>query len=551
MPMREIALPDRAASYLGWRSIRRGVPYIAALGGVALVTVALRLCTIHWALHLRIVPVIYLLYVLFVASGWGRGPAIAATLGAAAALDYFFLPPVYTFVTTPEHWLLLIVFLLTGVIAGHLSGLARRRAMEAEAGRAEIGRLYGDLEKQAREYQRQAQLLDLVHDAIIVKDAQSRITFWNQGAAERYGWSKQEALGKVTHDLLRTEFPEPLEEILEQLRRKRFWEGELVHTCRGGERVVVASRWVWTADNAHETGTVLEINNDITARKQAEGNLRRARDELESRVLERTSDLTKSNQMLELEVAERRRTEMLLAQRSRELARSNTELQQFAYVASHDLQEPLRMVGSYVLLLERNYSGLFNAEGKEYIHYAVDGVKRMQMLIDDLLAYSRVGCPPVNSAPADSASAVSQAIANLQNAIDESGAQITCGPLPKVPADGTQLLQLFQNLISNAIKFRGEEAPEIQIRAERVEGGWQFAVQDNGIGIGRQDFDRIFLIFQRLHGRRHYPGTGIGLAICRKIVNRHEGKIWVESEPGKGSTFFFTLPDRAREDGNG
>jgi PAS domain S-box-containing protein len=550
MPPHETLLPERAAPYPDWLSPGRIAPYIAALAGVAAVTVALHLSKIHSALHLREIPVIYLLYVLFVASGAGRGPAIAASLAAALALNYFFLPPVDTFVTTPEHWMLLIVFLLTGVIAGQLSGQARRRAIEAEAGRAEIARLFSDLKDQARGFQRQAQLLDLAHDAIIVRDTQSRITFWNQGAAERYGWSKQEAIGKIAHELLQTAFPQPLEEIMEELGRQRFWDGELVHTCRSGERVVVASRWVLTADDQNEPGAVLEINSDITARRKAEETLRKAHDDLESRVLERTSELTKINRVLELEVAERRRAEILLAQRSQELARSNAELEAFAYIASHDLQEPLRMVGSYVLLLDRHYSGLFDAKGIEYVRYAVDGVKRMQMLIDDLLAYSRVGRPSEEFTPTDTAAPARQAIANLQDIIDESGARITFGPLPKVPADGTELLQLFQNLISNAVKFRGKEAPEIHIGAERVEGGWQFAVRDNGIGIGRHDFDRIFLIFQRLHSRQRYPGTGIGLAICRKIVDRHHGKIWVESEPGRGSTFFFTLPDRARENGD-
>jgi light-regulated signal transduction histidine kinase (bacteriophytochrome) len=258
--------------------------------------------------------------------------------------------------------------------------------------------------------------------------------------------------------------------------------------------------------------------------------------------LERTRDLKTSNELLELEIGERKRAESILSQQSAELARSNSELEQFAYIASHDLQEPLRMVGSYVQLLERNYKNLFDAKGEEYIAFAVDGAKRMQMLINDLLAYSRVGTQGNEFGLTDCTGILGLAIKNLQKAIQENGATITCDPLPTVLADKTQLLQLFQNLLANAIKFRAERPPEIHITAKRIDGFWQFAVKDNGIGIEPRHFDRIFLIFQRLHSRRQYPGTGMGLAICKKIVDRHGGTIRPVSEPGTGTTFFFTLP---------
>jgi light-regulated signal transduction histidine kinase (bacteriophytochrome) len=288
----------------------------------------------------------------------------------------------------------------------------------------------------------------------------------------------------------------------------------------------------------------MEINNDITERKRAEESLRRAHGELEQRVQERTRALKTSNELLEMEIAERKRAESILAQQSAELARSNSELEQFAYIASHDLQEPLRMVASYVQLLERNYKNLFDAKGEEYIAYAVDGAKRMQMLINDLLAYSRVGTQGNEFALTDCAGVVGLTIKNLQKAIQESGATITCDPLPTVLADKMQLLQLFQNLLANAIKFRAEQPPEIRITAKHTDSFWQFAVKDNGIGIEPRHFQRIFLIFQRLHNRRQYPGTGMGLAICKKIVDRHGGTIWPVSEPGLGTTFFFTLPDK-------
>lgn len=232
-------------------------------------------------------------------------------------------------------------------------------------------------------------------------------------------------------------------------------------------------------------------------------------------------------------------------QQSQELARSNLDLEQFAYVASHDLQEPLRMVASYLQLLERRYRDQLDETANEFIDYAVDGAKRMQTLINDLLTYSRVTSRGKPLKLTSSQAALKEAIANLEAPIEASGVQVTANTLPEVMADATQLTQLFQNLISNAIKFRQQdEPPRIQVRVKQRENEWCFAVQDNGVGIERQYAERIFLIFQRLHGRSAYPGTGIGLAICKKIVERFGGSIWVESEPGKGSTFYFTIPNR-------
>jgi PAS domain S-box-containing protein len=243
------------------------------------------------------------------------------------------------------------------------------------------------------------------------------------------------------------------------------------------------------------------------------------------------------------DISARKRAEEQLERLNGELQRSNGELQEFAYVASHDLQEPLRMVSSYTQLLEEMYGEQLGDEARKWIHYAVDGANRMQSLIQDLLSYSRVTTRGQEFELVDSHAALGRALANLQSSIQETGAMVTNGDLPEVAADPGQLAQLFQNLVGNAIKYRRPEAaPHIHIVAEQRGALWEFAVQDNGIGIEAKYQDRIFVIFQRLHTRREYPGTGIGLAICRRIVERHGGSIWFESEPGAGTTFRFTLP---------
>ena len=262
------------------------------------------------------------------------------------------------------------------------------------------------------------------------------------------------------------------------------------------------------------------VAQEMRRRRRAEFEIQQLNVDLEKRVESRTAELV---------------------EQTKELARSNNDLQQFAYVASHDLQEPLRMVASFTQLLAKRYSEKLDDDARDFINYAVDGATRMQTLISDLLNYSRVGTQGNPLVPTDSAALVKRVLESLQCSIEESGAVVVLDSLPFVVADPQQLGQLFQNLLANAIKFRREEPPQVRIFADRMDNGWKISVQDNGIGISAEHNDRVFIIFQRLHTKTEYPGTGIGLAICKKIVERHGGRIWIEPSPGGGTTVCFTI----------
>ncbi len=257
---------------------------------------------------------------------------------------------------------------------------------------------------------------------------------------------------------------------------------------------------------------------------------------------ERLQTTLASRAELDREVEQRKQAAEQLVRTAAELERSNQELQQFAYVASHDLQEPLRMVTSYLQLLQRRYQGRLDADADEFIGYAVDGAQRMKTLILDLLTYSRVGSRSQPFVPVAMEAVLADTLNNLQEAVRESGGQVHHDPLPEVRADAGQMRQLLQNLIGNALKFHGETPPQVHVSAAPDPDGWRFAVRDNGIGIDPRFFERIFVVFQRLHTRDEYSGTGIGLAVCKKIVERHGGRIWVESAPNQGAAFCFTLP---------
>jgi light-regulated signal transduction histidine kinase (bacteriophytochrome) len=241
-------------------------------------------------------------------------------------------------------------------------------------------------------------------------------------------------------------------------------------------------------------------------------------------------------------VAERQQTQAMLAQHAQELARSNADLEQFAYVASHDLQEPLRKVANYTELFAQRYAGQLDAKAEKYIGYIIDGTVRMQQLIQDLLVYGRVSRSVTAQECVHMDEIFHKVLATLELTIADTQAEVTAAPLPTVRGNPTQLGQLLQNLIGNALKYRGSAPPRVHITVQRSPREWVFAVRDNGIGLDPQHAERIFGVFQRLHTREEYPGTGIGLAICKKIVEGQGGRIWVEATPGQGATFFFSLP---------
>jgi PAS domain S-box-containing protein len=355
-------------------------------------------------------------------------------------------------------------------------------------------------------------LLEAAPDPMVVVSQSGEIVLLNVQAEKRFGYTRDELIGRKVTDIIPIGFAERL--IADKLRSpaealaQQIGTGiELVALCKdGGEfPIEIMLSPLESADGILVTAAI----RDITARKTAEA---------------------------------------ALLGKMEELKRSNEELSQFAYIASHDLQEPLRMVSSYTQLLAKRYAGQLDADADEFIGYAVDGAVRMQRLIQDLLAFSRVGTNKINLARVSSKAALDHALTNLSAAIEDSSAVITWDELPTVRADETQLVQLFQNLIGNGIKYQQAGIPRVHISAIRnPDRNWNFSVQDNGLGIDPEYFDRIFGMFQRLHTREQFSGTGIGLAICKKIIDRHEGSISVASTPGQGSVFSFSLGEHNHE----
>jgi len=368
----------------------------------------------------------------------------------------------------------------------------------------EIGENITERKKNEELLKQQAEIIEQVHDCVIISDNNGIIKFWNEGAYQLYGYTKQEALGKHVSLLYYSgDFEILRNEILDQLKKQGRYKLEARVKHKSGREIFINLSLSLVKDKLRKTTNIVGYSVDITQRKQNEEEI---------------------------------------ARQSRELRRSNAELEQFAYIASHDLKEPLRMVGSYVKLLSRRYKGKIDKDADEFIAFALDGVVRMNDLINDLLNYSRVTSKAQKAESIDCNKLLEQTFIDLQVIIKENNALITYGSLPTIIAERTQMRQLIQNLILNAIKFRGADNPTIDIQAKKEANAWLFSVTDNGIGIKKQFFEHIFAIFRRLHPREEYEGSGMGLAICKRIVEHHGGRVWVESQEGVGSVFWFTIP---------
>jgi PAS domain S-box-containing protein len=357
-------------------------------------------------------------------------------------------------------------------------------------------------------------IVDSCDDAIVSKDLNGIIESWNKGAERVFGYTAAEAIGQPITLIIPPDLLDEEATILERLKRgERVDHYETIRVRKDGSRVNISLSISPVRDESGRITGASKIARDVT---------------------------------------ERLRHEAVLQEANAALRRANEDLQQFAYSASHDLQEPLRMVAAYSELLQKRFGGQLGPTGDEYIRHTVQGAVRMEALLRDLRAYTQASMleqQPVTTV--DASEILQKTLLTLEDAIVSSDAAVQAGPLPGVRVHAFQLEQLFQNLIANAIRYRGAAAPRIQIGAEPRGDHWLFSVQDNGIGIDAEFKEQIFGIFKRLHNNAAYPGTGMGLAICQRIVERAGGRIWVESEPGRGSTFFFTIPGGDATGGNG
>jgi PAS domain S-box-containing protein len=376
---------------------------------------------------------------------------------------------------------------------------------DSETARKAVQNLMNDVQAANDQMRKLTRAVEQSPATIMITDMSGKIEYVNPKFTEVTGYTPQEAIGQTPRILQSGHHPLAFyQELWGTVITAHEWRGELCNKKKNGELF-----WEYTSispvkDANDKISHFIAVSEDMTERKQAE--------EIQKKL-------------------------------TLELTRSNKDLEHFAYIASHDLQEPLRKVSNFMALLAERYQDKLDQDAREFIDYAVDGARRMKVMIDDLLIYSRVGTQGKAFTSVDMMSVMQNVLNDSELSIQENNAVITYDSLPMITADDTQMQQLFRNLIGNALKYRGEDPPKIHISAERREQAWYFCVKDNGIGIEERFFKRIFQIFQRLHPRDRYAGTGIGLSVCKKIVERHSGIIGVESSPGQGSTFYFTIPE--------
>lgn len=413
-----------------------------------------------------------------------------------------------------------------------LEGRVRIRTAELQSAVEELAlemaqrnRAERALKENAAKLRDQAALIELAHDAIFVRDMAAHITYWNAAAEQLYGWTREEALGRVSHELLTTQFPETLDDVIADLLRNGKWEGELQHQKKDGNWITVASRWSIQRNDQNVPVGILEINNNITARKAAE----QLAHETEENV---------------------RRLNQDLIYRSAELETSNRELESFSYSVSHDLRAPLRHIDGFARILIEEHGERLGPDAMRYVQKVVDGAAQMGRLVEDLLDLARVGRIGPKREDVNLNEMVNNIVANLSADLDGREISWQIGLLPAAYCDGGLIRIVFNNLVSNAVKFTRQCAtPKIHIATCIAGGDEAFFVRDNGVGFDPQYADKLFGVFQRLHRADEFEGTGIGLATVQRIIRNHGGRIWADSRPGEGATFYFTLGsprDRAR-----
>jgi PAS domain S-box-containing protein len=374
------------------------------------------------------------------------------------------------------------------------------------------------LAHQAQVLREQAQLLDLAN--VLARDKDDRIILWTAGMAQLYGWSRAEALGAISHQLLGTEFPEPLERIQAHLRENGQWTGELVHRDRRGQRVLVATHWVEYRNQDGQLSAILEVNSDITGRKVAEEEIRRLNAELEARVCERTAELTEANR----------------------------ELEAFTYSVSHDLRAPLRHIDAFARIVQEETTPEVSPNVRAYIERIRRGTQTMARLVDDLLNLSRIGRTQLAWQRVDLNRVLDEVVAELRSEVGQRQIEWRLSPLPAAQGDPGLIRQVFTNLLSNAVKYTRPRAEAlIEVGQTSTAHGPATYVRDNGVGFNMKYIHKLFGVFERLHRTDEFEGTGIGLATVRRIIQRHGGQVWAEAEPERGATFYFTLPQAAPE----
>jgi PAS domain S-box-containing protein len=476
--------------------------------GLAIASVALALAPalLLQRYHLHNVELqLFLFAVAFTAWQAGVGPAVLSIVLSGGCLTYFFLPPLYSFYFTLADLPAMIALVSFAALITWFSSI--RRGVEAQLRQAR-----DQLQVEVEERTQQASLLNLTHDSIFVRDLNNVITYWNRGAQELYGFTAEEAIGKLSHELLHSIYPAPVDNIRAELLQTGRWEGELQRTRADGTEVVVASRWSLRHGEQNQPAAIMETNNDITERKRGENEIRGLNQEL--------------------------------ANRSAELEAKNKELEAFAYSISHDLRAPLRHMSGYAELLQKKASAVLDEKSQRYMLMIQESAKRMGDLIDDLLSFSRIGRTETQKSLVNLEQLVKEALSEVRQETDGRNIAWNIGRLPNFYGDRSMLRLVFVNLLSNAVKFtRTRPRAEIEIGCDEANKDEVVVfVRDNGVGFDMKYVGKLFGVFQRLHPSQTFEGTGIGLATVQRIVQRHGGKVWAEGLVDKGATFYFSAP---------